>query len=80
MNTSEYLNADEACQMLGVKRSTLYGYVSNGILDSYKRGVRRETLYKKDEVEALLTIRPATRKSAMSVIPSTAHSNALPVG
>ena len=58
MTDMEYLDASQACQILGVKRNTLYGYVSNGVLQSYRRGIHRSTLYRRDEVEALLCIRP----------------------
>ena len=59
MTNMDYLDASQACDMLGVKRNTLYGYVSSGILQSYRRGIHRGTLYRRDEVEALLCIRPS---------------------
>ena len=55
---SDYLTVDEAVELLGVKKATLYSYVSRGILKSYKQGIRRQRLYKRDELEALLTVRP----------------------
>ena len=67
MAISEYLEVDEACLMLGVKRSTLYGYVSSGVLQSYKRGIHRETLYRREDVEALLCIRPRPRRTSASM-------------
>jgi excisionase family DNA binding protein len=54
----EYLTVDEACAILGVKKATLYSYVSRGLLQSYKQGIRRQRLYQRAEVEALLTVRP----------------------
>lgn len=54
----EFLTVDEACALLGVKKATLYSYVSRGILNSYKQGIRRQRLYRRSELEALLTIRP----------------------
>ena len=59
MTSMEYLDASQACDILGVKRNTLYGYVSSGILQSYRRGIHRGTLYSRNEVEALLCIRPS---------------------
>ena len=59
MTNMEYIDAGQACDVLGVKRNTLYGYVSSGILQSYRRGIHRGTLYRRDEVEALLCIRPS---------------------
>ena len=54
----EYLDVDEAIQLLRVKRATLYTYVSRHILQSYKQRVGRQRLYKRSEVEALLAVRP----------------------
>lgn len=53
-----YLSGDEATAMLGVKRATLYAYVSRGMLRSYRKGVGRERLYRRADVEALLAVRP----------------------
>ena len=54
----EYLTASEAAEMLGVKVPTLYAYASRGRVRSYRRGIRRERFYRRDEIEALLHIRP----------------------
>ncbi|MFN8498081.1 MAG: helix-turn-helix domain-containing protein [Anaerolineae bacterium] len=54
----EYLTVDEASALLGVKRATLYAYVSRGTLRSYKQGIRRQRLYRRADIEALLTVRP----------------------
>ena len=37
----EYLDGDEAARLLGVKKATLYAYVSRGIVQSYRQGVGR---------------------------------------
>jgi citrate synthase len=55
----EYLSADEACELLGVKPATLYAYVSRGRLRSYRRGIKRQRYYRRAEVEALLRLRPS---------------------
>ncbi len=55
----EYLDVDEAAGLLGVKKATLYAYVSRGVLRSYRQGVGRKRLYRREEVEALRTIRPS---------------------
>ncbi len=60
LNGETYLDGDEACRLLGVKVSTLYTYVSRGILRSYKQGIKRQRLYKREEIEALLRLRPST--------------------
>lgn len=45
--------------MLGVKPATLYAYVSRGVLKSYKQGIKRQRLYKKDDILKLLAVRPS---------------------
>jgi excisionase family DNA binding protein len=59
LNGETYLNGGEACHLLGVKVSTLYTYVSRGILRSYKQGIKRQSLYKQAELKALLELRPS---------------------
>jgi excisionase family DNA binding protein len=59
LNGETYLDGNEACHLLGVKVSTLYTYVSRGILKSYKQGIKRQRLYKRAELEALLQLRPS---------------------
>jgi excisionase family DNA binding protein len=59
LNGETYLNGNEACNLLGVKLSTLYTYVSRGVLKSYKQGIKRQRLYKRAELEALLQLRPS---------------------
>jgi excisionase family DNA binding protein len=56
----EFLTADEAAGLLGVKVRTLYAYASRGRLRSYREGRRRRRLYRKSEVEALLGLRLAS--------------------
>ena len=66
LNGENYLDGHEACHMLGVKLSTLYAYVSRGIIRSYKQGIKRQRLYKQAELEALLELRPSSDASATS--------------
>lgn len=56
----KFLDGREASHLLGVKLSTLYSYVSRGILRSYRQGIKRQRLYKQAELEALLRLRPST--------------------
>jgi citrate synthase len=56
---TEYLTAAEAAGRLGVKRATLYAYVSRGILPSYRQGIKRERLYRRADVERLLKVAPS---------------------
>jgi len=47
-----WLSADEAAHRLGVKRETLYAYVSRGLIRSTaKGGASRERLYARDDIE-----------------------------
>ena len=60
----EYLTADEAARQLGIKRATLYAYVSRGILESYRQGIKRERLYRRVDVERLLRVAPSGARPA----------------
>lgn len=59
LDGENYLDGEEASRLLGVKTSTLYAYVSRGLLKSYKQGIKRQRLYKQAELEALLRLRPS---------------------
>ncbi|GCE26072.1 hypothetical protein KDA_15560 [Dictyobacter alpinus] len=52
-----YLDGHEASTFLGIKLSTLYTYVSRGVLKSYRQGMKKRRLYKQAELEALLRLR-----------------------
>lgn len=72
-----YLTVDDACGLLGVKPATIYAYVSRGILRSYKQGIRRQRLYRRDEVEALLVIQPgSTTPDGPEQVEAPANDNA----
>lgn len=66
LNGENYLDGHEACHLLGVKISTLYTYVSRGVLKSYKQGIKRQRLYKQVELEALLQVRPSSDGASSS--------------
>ncbi|HEY7834301.1 MAG TPA: helix-turn-helix domain-containing protein [Ktedonobacterales bacterium] len=53
----EFLTASEACHALGIKAATLYAYVSRGLLNSYRQGIKRARLYKRAEVDELTRLR-----------------------
>ncbi|MBI4638515.1 MAG: helix-turn-helix domain-containing protein [Candidatus Rokubacteria bacterium] len=59
LDGEEYLTVDEAARLLGVKRATLYAYVSRGVLRSYRQGIKRQRLYRRAEVEDLIRIAPS---------------------
>jgi excisionase family DNA binding protein len=54
-----YLSAAEACALLGVKPATLYAYVSRGVLNSYRQGIKRARLYRRGDVQHVLHLRPS---------------------
>ena len=58
LGDEEYLTGEEAARRLGVKRATLYAYVSRGVLKSYRQGIKRQRLYRRADVEALLRLSP----------------------
>jgi len=53
----EYLEVGEAAALLGVKKATIYAYVSRGVLDSFRQGIGRKRLYRRAAVEALRATR-----------------------
>ena len=55
----EYLDVDEAAALLGVKKATIYAYVSRGVLGSFRQGVGRKRLYQRTAIEALREARPS---------------------
>ena len=59
LDGEEFLTAAEACARLGIKPATLYAYVSRGLLPSFREGIRRRRLYRRQDVEQLLTLRPS---------------------
>lgn len=67
LNGETYLDGNEACHLLGIKVSTLYTYVSRGVLKSYRQGIKRQRLYKRAELEALLQLRPGNESSSLPV-------------
>jgi citrate synthase len=48
-----WITTTEAAQRLGVKRATLYAYVSRGLLHSARRPGRQESLFDRAEIDAL---------------------------
>src|SRR2546426_11446340 len=54
----EYLESEEAARLLGVKRETLYAYVSRRLLRSYRQGIKRQRLYRRGGAGGLLRLGP----------------------
>ena len=63
---AEYLTVQEAAQLMGVKPATIYAYVSRGILQSYRQGMKRQRLYRRAEVEQLTRMAPSARDAGAS--------------
>lgn len=71
LDGTRFLTIDEVCARLGVKPATIYAYVSRGVLRSYKQGIKRQRLYREDEVTALLELRPGAGETPR-VVPEAA--------
>ena len=67
--------AAEAAARLGVKRQTLYAYVSRGLLRSRPAADGRGSEFDADEVDALLRRSRAGRESAQELTIATAVSS-----
>ena len=78
MNGEEYFTAEEARTLLGVKAATLYAYVSRGLLSSYRQGIKRQRLYKKSQVEALVGFKPGSDLEQASSSSLTAAESWIP--
>lgn len=60
-DASRWITTTEAAQRLGVKRATLYAYVSRGQLRSERRPGQQESLFDRGEIDALASSsRPAS--------------------
>ena len=64
LHGEEYLTGEEAAAALGVKRETLYAYVSRGFLKSYRQGIKRQRLYRQAEVARLIQLAPTSEEPA----------------
>jgi citrate synthase len=58
-----WITTTEAAQRLGVKRATLYAYVSRGLLQSQRRPGQQESLFDRAQIDALAS---ASRPSGSS--------------
>ena len=67
-----YISVDEAIALLGIKKATLYAYVSRGLLPSFRQGVGRRRLYRRADIERLLAVRSDLPTEAAPVVASRA--------
>jgi citrate synthase len=79
LDGEEYLSGDEAAALMGVKRETLYAYVSRGMLKSYRQGIKRQRLYRRSEIEALVRLAPSGTDEAATADPRTARAPEVPL-
>ncbi len=50
----DFMTIKEVMERLGIARSTVYKYVSQGRLSVYHKGIGKASYFKRDEVEKLL--------------------------
>jgi len=62
--TERMLTTEEAARRLGVKVSTLYAYVSRGLLESHRDSTRRGSLFDLTEIEGLAARSRGGRQTA----------------
>lgn len=74
----DYITVEEASALLGVKKATLYAYVSRGLVHSYKQGIRRQRLYRRSELEQLLTVRPGLAVAEIAAAPGVDEADLPP--
>jgi excisionase family DNA binding protein len=75
----EYLTGDEAAALMGVKRETIYAYVSRGLLKSYRQGIKRQRLYRRSEIEALVRLAPSGADHASGADARTGRAAEVPL-
>lgn len=73
LGDEEYLTGEEAARRLGVKRATLYAYVSRGLLKSYRQGIKRQRLYRRADIEDLLRLSPGAAPETAALGPAEAE-------
>ncbi|HEY0754544.1 MAG TPA: helix-turn-helix domain-containing protein [Ktedonobacteraceae bacterium] len=57
-NEDAYLTVKETCEILGISRQALNGYVERGSIKKHKRKLGNRVFFKRSEINALLEIRP----------------------
>ncbi|HYB44152.1 MAG TPA: helix-turn-helix domain-containing protein [Candidatus Methylomirabilis sp.] len=75
----EYVDSEEAARLLGVKRETLYAYVSRGLLRSYRQGIKRQRLYRRADLDELVRLAPAPSRPMAERLPGRRGAWELPL-
>lgn len=60
----EFIPAGEACELLGISPSTLYAYVSRGLVQSRPGADHRSRVYRRSDIDKLLARKRAGRGAA----------------
>ena len=71
MSADRYLTSAEAAARLGVKRATIYAYVSRGLLTRTMAADGKSSLFERAEVEALRSRRTPRRGTLNTVVVSS---------
>src|SRR4051794_13316424 len=75
------LSSDEVARRLGVKRETVYAYVSRGLLERHPDSGHRSSLFDRDAVERLAAgARRPERSGALEVVVETQLTALDPAG
>ncbi|GAA4392633.1 citrate synthase [Tsukamurella soli] len=59
----QWITTSEAARRLGVKRGTLYSYVSRGVLTSVRRPGQQESLFDRTQVDSLAAVKHDGRRA-----------------
>ena len=70
LDGERYLTGEEAATALGIKRETLYAYVSRGVLRSFRQGIKRQRLYRQADVERLMQLTPSSDGALAARVPA----------
>ena len=62
-----WLTTSQVATRLGIKRATVYAYVSRGVLRRVRRPGRRDSWFDVTEIEEFVSSRAAVRNSNLSV-------------
>jgi len=74
VNDVEYIDREAALAILGIKRESLYTYVSRGLIRTLSQPGKRTHLYRKSDIEKLKT-RAGVRSGGPSIAPSLRYGD-----
>ncbi len=68
MASAEWITTTEAARRLGLRRETLYAYVSRGILTSRRRPGQQESLFSRAEIDNLAATKRGSRRAGPDLL------------